>query len=323
VWDDAWGTCLSLGGSTIDCERSPTAAGLDTGIASGVTKQTGSADTGSDADAQKIPITPAVAGQLRDGRYQLVAITNPYRALAEAGGAAGSVACRDFQFSISTAAGMEGILTATQVPDVPATCELPTTMPAPVSLGGRDPMAGSLVLSATCPFVPPNGHCWVTPPLTGDHRAARTNATGTPTPTAYTTVPQHSPLGPASLAAVTPIAAPAGASTTKASTVGGQSSSTRRVMTASRARAYTRTALRRAFGRGLSALRVSCRVATSVRSTCTVSWRKAGASYRGKLYVRYRTVRSRLRWQYRVDVTKRKDGRAQHIRHDYRTGGTF
>jgi hypothetical protein len=28
-----------------------------------------------------------------------------------------------------------------------------------------------------------------------------------------------------------------------------------------------------------------------------------------------------VRWQYRVDVTKRRDGRAQRIRRPYRTGG--
>jgi len=62
-------------------------------------------------------------------------------------------------------------------------------------------------------------------------------------------------------------------------------------------------------------------VVSSSRSTCTVRWRKAGASYRGRVFLRLRTVRSRLRWQYRVDVSKRRAGHAHRIRRSYRTGG--
>jgi hypothetical protein len=79
--------------------------------------------------------------------------------------------------------------------------------------------------------------------------------------------------------------------------------------------------LRREFGRNLRRLRVSCRVVSSSRSTCTVRWRHAGASYRGRVFLRLRTVRARLRWQYRVDVRKRHAGRSQRIRRSYRTGG--
>ena len=50
-------------------------------------------------------------------------------------------------------------------------------------------------------------------------------------------------------------------------------------------------------------------------------WSKKGASYRGKVFLRLRTVKARLRWQYRVDVTKRKSGSTQHIRWSYKTGG--
>ena len=68
-------------------------------------------------------------------------------------------------------------------------------------------------------------------------------------------------------------------------------------------------------------LRVSCRVVAGTRSTCNVRWRKSGASYRGRVFLRVRTVRQQRRWQYRIDVTKRRDGRAQRIRRSYRTGG--
>jgi hypothetical protein len=96
---------------------------------------------------------------------------------------------------------------------------------------------------------------------------------------------------------------------------------TTRRLTAKAARAHVRTALRRQFGRNLRRLKVSCRVTASTRSTCTVSWRNSGATYKGKVFLRLRTVKARLRWQYRVDVTKRRDGRAQRIRRSYRTGG--
>jgi hypothetical protein len=75
------------------------------------------------------------------------------------------------------------------------------------------------------------------------------------------------------------------------------------------------------FGTGLSRLQVSCRLRPASAATCSVSWRKSGARYSGHLYLRNKRIRGRLRWQYRVDVTKRKDGHTTHVRRDYRTGG--
>jgi hypothetical protein len=94
-----------------------------------------------------------------------------------------------------------------------------------------------------------------------------------------------------------------------------------RRLTVASSKAHVRTALRKRFGRNLRSLRVSCRVMASTRSTCTVRWSKKGASYRGKVFLRLRTVKARLRWQYRVDLTKRKSGRTQHLRRSYKTGG--
>jgi hypothetical protein len=96
---------------------------------------------------------------------------------------------------------------------------------------------------------------------------------------------------------------------------------TTRRLTVANSKARVRTALRRRFGRNLRRLRVSCRVKASTRSTCTVRWSKEGASYRGRVLLRLRTVTGRLRWQYRVDVVKRENGRSQHLRRAYRTGG--
>ncbi len=62
---------------------------------------------------------------------------------------------------------------------------------------------------------------------------------------------------------------------------------------------------------------------TSTASTCSVSWRKSGASYKGNVWLRYKTVRSRLRWQYRLEVKKTKSGHTQTVTRSYKTGGTF
>jgi hypothetical protein len=96
-------------------------------------------------------------------------------------------------------------------------------------------------------------------------------------------------------------------------------------MTVTVSRTYTRTALRKQFGRNLSRLRVTCRVRSTTASTCKVSYRKRGGyRYSGHVWLRYRTVNSRLRWEYRMEVKKRKSGRrTQTVRRAYRTGGTF
>ena len=75
------------------------------------------------------------------------------------------------------------------------------------------------------------------------------------------------------------------------------------------------------FGTGLSRLQVSCRLRPASAATCTVGWRKSGARYSGKVYLRTQRVNGRLRWQYRVDVTRRKSGKTTHVRRGYRTGG--
>ena len=103
----------------------------------------------------------------------------------------------------------------------------------------------------------------------------------------------------------------------------GQSTRSVRRLTTTNSKAYTTTALRKQFGKGLSRLRISCRVRSSTASTCGVSWRKSGASYKGNVWLRYKTIRSRLRWQYRLEVKKTKAGHTQTVRRSYKTGGTF
>ena len=146
-------------------------------------------------------------------------------------------------------------------------------------------------------------------------RASNVNAAGFPTITATNTVPVA--YGP-QVVNPTPSSGannpPAGAS--------GQPRTIRR-LTTTNSRAYTTIALRKQFGKGLSRLRISCRVRSSTASTCSVSWRKSGASYKGNVWLRYKTVRSRLRWQYRLEIKKTKSGHTQTVRRSYKTGGTF
>jgi hypothetical protein len=78
------------------------------------------------------------------------------------------------------------------------------------------------------------------------------------------------------------------------------------------------------FGRRITRLVTTCRVSSASTSTCSVRFRKSGARYSGNVWLRYRTVNNRLRWQYRVQVKKRKSGeRTRTISRSYRTGGTF
>jgi hypothetical protein len=170
-------------------------------------------------------------------------------------------------------------------------------------------MASAGPTTPPCTIIAASGHCWATVPMAGANTPAvsNTNATAAATIVATDLVPV--PQGADYRANPAPPAAPP---VTPRST---------RRLTVNASKAHVRTALRKRFGRNLRRLRVSCHVTASTKSTCTVRWSKKGASYRGKVFLRLRTVKARLRWQYRVDVTKRKSGRTQHIRWSYKTGG--
>jgi hypothetical protein len=302
AWDTYWGTCLNLGDPSLFCSTDPSAPSLATGIASGQGKVT---QDGA-PDDQRIAIPADARGSFPDGAYQVVAISNPYGAIAEAGTTSGSVACTQVQ--LANAPAYTGF-TATPVPTAPATCYVPRTIPAAVTgPGGRDPMASAGPTTPACTIIAASGHCWATVPMAGANPPARSNTNATIAATVVGTdvvpVPQGADYR---VTATPPTPVPA--------------ARTARRLTVANSTARVRTALRRQFGRNLRRLRVSCRVMASTRSTCTVRWSKRGASYRGKVYLRLRTVKGRLRWQYRVDVTKRQSGRTQHLRRSYRTGG--
>jgi hypothetical protein len=303
AWDTYWGTCLNLGDPSLFCSNDPAAASLPTGISSGQGKIT---QDGA-PDDQRIAIPAESRGAFPDGAYQIVAISNPYGLLTEAGTTSGSVACTQVQ--LANAPAYAGF-TATPVAAAPSTCYVPRTLPAALTgPGGRDPMASTGPTTPPCAIVPASGHCWATVPMTGANTpaASNTNATAAATIVATDLVPV--PQGADYRVNPTPVPPPA------------VTPRSPRRLTVSSSKAHVRTALRKRFGRNLRRLRVSCRVTASTRSTCTVRWSKKGASYRGKVFLRVRTVKARLRWQYRVDVTKRKSGRTQHIRWSYRTGG--
>jgi hypothetical protein len=302
AWDTYWGTCLNLGDPSLFCETNPAAPSLVVGIGSGAGKivQDGAPDD------QRIAIPADARGSFPDGAYQIVAISNPYGALAEAGTTSGSVACTTV--TLANAPAYAGF-TATPSPVAPPTCYVPRTIPAALTgPGGRDPMASAGPTTPPCTLVAATGHCWATVPMSGANPPARSNTNATAPATIVGTD-------------VVPVAQGADLRVTAPPPPPAVTPRTTRLLTARASRSHVRHALRKQFGRHLGRLKVSCRVRASTRSTCTVSWRKRGAQYRGRVYIRLRTVKSRLRWQYRVDVRKRLHGRTTHIRRAYRTGG--
>jgi hypothetical protein len=306
AWDTFWGTCLSDGGLSMDCVQNAGATTLSTSIPAGASKTT--QELNPAPDAERISIPSAAMSAFPDGMYQIVAISNPY---GQYGGGA-SVACTTIALTGMNAYNPH----VTEVAGAPSTCWVPRTLQAALTgAGGRDPMAGAQVTTPACALVPASGHCWATVPMSGPNTLAASNVNGAGNPTITPTDTVPVPYGP-------PVttAAPSSGATNPQATAAGQP--TARRITVALSRTYTRTALRRQFGRGLRRLRISCRVRSSTASTCAVSWRKSGASYKGNVWLRYRTVRSRLRWQYRLEVSKRKNGRTQTIRRAYRTGGT-
>jgi hypothetical protein len=329
VWDNHWGTCLNLlANTTLNCEANRGAPGLDVGIGSG-TKTT----SVGDVDAQTIPITSprdAPPSYLPDGQYQIVSLVNPYGTIRESGGGIGSVRCVNITLTIPRAGMGFGEPAITVDNANPATCFVPSNLdPMLTGPGGVDPMAGAENVP-TCTIPDTYTHCWATAPHTGNYINAHSQATGNPLISLTTPVAQGARVPelisatgrrlPAQPPQVVPAPLP-GAPTMPAPPKDTTriSSATRRAMDT--AKSHTRTALRRVFGTGLTRLSVACRLKPASAATCTVSWRKSGGRYSGKVYLRNHRVNGRLRWQYRVDVTRRKNGKTTHVRRAYRSGG--
>jgi hypothetical protein len=338
VWDNHWGTCLGLGTSAaqVSCPTDRNAGRLDAGVASGSAQSTGiyytsTTRTPGIIDEQVIPIPvtmqPRNGGPLANGLYQIVDLTNPYGLFKEAGGAIGSVSCTTVNLSIGTAGADFGVI---HVPAAAATnCYLPTSLdPMLTGPGGIDPMSGADLLP-DCTHTS-ESHCWNpdTPPLSGNFPAAHSLATGNPSYIPSVVVPNGSPIPEAISAtgrrafaarATPPASTPPGGGT-KITPPAELTPAQRRAVNLAKTR--TRTVLRKVFGTGLSHLSVTCRLRAGGASTCTVSWRKSSARYSGHVYLRNHRVNGHLRWQYRVDVTKKKGKKTTLVRRDYRTGGS-
>ncbi len=341
VWDNHWGTCLGLGTAPADvsCPTDRSAGRVDIGVASGSAQSTGiyyttTTRTPGIIDEQVIPIPvtmqPRNGGPLQNGLYQVVDLTNPYGLIQESGGSIGSVSCTTVNLSIGTAGADFGLVHVPVADAAPATCYLPTSLnPMLTGPGGVDPMAGADAIPG-CVFT--GSHCWPNDmaPHSGAFPAAHTLATGDPSYIQSTPIANGSAIPeaisatgrrsftPRSVPAPVPPAAkpPTSPGTPKLPTP-----AQRRAVDVAKTR--TRSALRKVFGTRLTHLRVACRLRTGGASTCTVSWRKSGGRYSGHIYLRNHRVNGHLRWQYRVDVTKKKKGhKTTHVRRSYRTGGT-
>ena len=327
VWDNHWGTCLNLlANATLNCEGNRGAAGLDVGVGGGE-----KITSVGDVDAQTIPLTSptdAPPSYLPDGQYQIVTMVNPYGILKQANGANGSVRCVTVNLTIPRTGEHFGEPTITIADASPTTCLVPATLdPMLTGPGGVDPMGGADGVPG-CAIPAGFSHCWAAAPHTGPFINAHSQSTGNPAVTATAAVGQGQPVPeaisatgrrlPATAAVVTPKPAVATIPVSKANTT--ISAATRRNLAIASTR--TKSALRKVFGRGLTSLRVSCRLRPASAATCAVSWRKSSARYSGHVYLRNHRVNGRLRWQYRVDVTKKKGKKTTHVRRDYRTGGT-
>jgi hypothetical protein len=310
AWDTDWGTCLADNAPDMQCVQTLGASSLSTSIGAGTTKLT--QEDPSAPDAVRIGIPSGSRFLFPDGAYQVVAISNPYGRYA----GASNVACTNITISGYTA---DPIAPVVVEGGQPSTCYVPATLqPALTGPGGRDPVTGESPTTPTCPLTP-TGHCWTTVPMSGTNPLARTNVTpanAIDASGALVTVPQGGALVQGTTVAASPAAPVTPAS------VGAQTAA-QHTLTARLARSYSRTAVRKVFGRRITRLTVACHVSSASTARCTVSFRKSGARYSGHLWLRYRTVRSRLRWQYRLEVKKRKSGHVQTIRRSYRTGGTL
>jgi hypothetical protein len=339
VWDNHWGTCLGLGtpAAQVNCPTDRNAGRLDVGVASGSAQSTGiyyttTTRTPGIIDEQVIPIPvashPINGGPLQNGLYQIVDLTNPYGLFKEAGGAIGSVSCATVSFSIGTSGADFGLVHVPVADANPANCYLPQVLdPMLTGPGGFDPMAGADAI-VDCAFT--GSHCWPgdTAPHSGDFTAAHSLATGSPSVIPSTQVANGSAI-PEAISA-TGRRAFAARPTPPPSTLPGPGQkitppakltpAQRRAVDLAKSR--TRTVLRKVFGTGLSHLSVTCRLRTGGASTCTVSWRKSSARYSGHVYLRNHRVNGHLRWQYRIDVTRKNGKRTTHVRRGYRTGGS-
>ena len=181
AWDTTWGTCLSDGGPSMDCEQDATPAAPSPQHPGGRRED--------DAGAQPRP-----------GR-------GAHRDSPEARGRSPTARTRSSRSRTRTASTAAGRASPARRSPSPAhrrttrwsrrsaasrrTCYVAggdaRRLTGP---GGRDPMAGAAASTCT-PILTATGHCWATVPMGGANTpaASNVNATGFPTITATNTVP--------------------------------------------------------------------------------------------------------------------------------------
>jgi hypothetical protein len=313
AWDTFWGTCLSNATPTMDCEQNAGAASTVARINPGQVKTT--QEQNPAPDAERIAISTNNMYAFPDGYYQVVAIANPY------GHYSGPATVSCVTIALSGVANYHPV--ATQVGGIPQTCYVPTNIPGPTGPGLLDPMAGSGPTTPPCTLLPATGHCWAAAPASGAHPLARSTANAASTPNITPT--RAVPVAQAGGTDAPPPPPASGASNPPATAAGQPVHKPVRRLTARQSRSYARRALRKQFGKHLHRLKVSCRVRHSTAATCKVTYRKAhGYSYKGHVWLRYKTVRHRLRWQYRMEIKKHKrHHKTRTVHRGYRTGGTF
>jgi hypothetical protein len=340
IWDNQWGTCL-LDDGGMACPLTANEDAFGVGISAGVTNKL----TQEGAPDQAL-IAFHDLELVSSGRYQVVAMSNPYGAIRESGTTSGSVNCTNVQLTVDQGAGTFAL---TENPGAPARCFLPRTIQSALTgpgVGAVDPFMGAAadapcVLHTAAEVVGPDdrpGHCWLTIPTVDDgtHPTARSN------------------VNDARSAVATDAIAVAPGSAIRSSAGGGNSGgnggggtgvvTTPRTTTsvpstgmtitvvpralpvpalaARKARSYTRTALRTTFGTLPSSAKVTCRMTGGSAAACSASWHRAGGvAYTANVNVWFTSTSTRVSWNYQLKAKRMKHGRVTTINRGTRLGG--
>jgi hypothetical protein len=133
--------------------------------------------------------------------------------------------------------------------------------------------------------------------------------------------PATCPWQQAPAPAVTALAAPKGTTVVKA-----KSDRVLPRMRSAAARKYAKSAIRKAlkFKKTPKGLKLTCKVTSASRSTCSVGWRSGRTSYKGSVKLSYSLSKGKGRWRYSVDMTKKRPGhKTVKIKKKTTTGGSI
>jgi hypothetical protein len=339
IWDTQWGTCLAdpaspswqTGGMACpQIANDPDGMSGTNGATLNVGLPTHAPNT-SKLTQEGAPDRAVIAFNdlhYANGRYQLVAMANPYGIFREAGNGTGSVACRNVEI-VADLDDEDGDPAGTfelTEGGLPTNCWVPRTMQSRVTgAGGTDPFQGAAPDNGCALHTPAEtpvpGHCWLTVPEINDpadllaphplavsnvedsRATATTNAVsiaqggtinlptggGTGPTTPPVVVPNPTPTPP-------PVVVPPGPKAIPA-------------MTTAIGRSYVRSSLRRTFGTVPSSASLSCRLTGGSTASCDVTWRRSGGvRYRGNVRVWFSSDAQHVRWNYAMSVKRTKPG---------------